>query len=486
MDWWKLYQTLYTITLIIVCLRIIYDTHTINKTLSYLLFATFVPFLGMIFYFVFGINYRKRKIYSKKLTDNEGLAAKIKADIYKYSKQTFNESDASVQSNKELAFMLLKDTMSPLTSHNAVKLLFNGENKFPEVLHALKSAKHHIHMEYYIYEDDEIGKEIEQVLIQKAKEGVDVRFIYDDFGSRSIRKRLVPQMKNNGVNAFPFYRIYFIPFANRLNYRNHRKIIVIDGQTAFIGGINISDRYINLSPHKKERLFWRDTHLRIDGPGVQYLQYLFLCDWNFCADVKLQPDINLFPPRDGFNSNDDKVVQIAASGPDSESPSILYSILKAINLATRQILISTPYFIPGEGLIEALVIASLSGISVKLLVPDKSDSLLVNAAARSYYKYLLEKGVEIYLYKKGFLHAKTLVADGKIAIVGTANMDFRSFELNFEVNAIVYDTEIAQQLSAVFFEDLKDAEKIDLVAWESRPTYKKLIDKTARLVSPLL
>ncbi|MDP4130611.1 MAG: cardiolipin synthase [Bacteroidota bacterium] len=485
MDWWLLYEILYALTLIFVCMRIINDTHTINKTLSYLLFAAFVPFFGMIFYFIFGINYRKRKIYSKKLTENEDLANKIKADIYQYSKQTFNESDASVQSNKELAVMLLKDTFSPLTSHNSVKLLLNGENKFPEVLQTLKAAKHHIHIEYYIYEDDEIGREIGNVLIEKAKEGVDVRFIYDDFGSRSIRKRLVPAMKAAGVKAFPFFEIYFIPFANRLNYRNHRKIIVIDGHTAFVGGINISDRYIN-HPKNKKRLFWRDTHLRIDGPGVQYLQYLFLCDWNFCSDLKLQPDTRLFPPRNSFPALDDKVVQIAASGPDSESPSILYSILKAINLATKEILISTPYFIPGEGLIDALVIASLSGITVKLLVPDKSDSLLVNSAAKSYYKYLLQKGVEIYRYKKGFLHAKTLVADRKIAIVGTANMDFRSFDLNFEVNAIVYDKEIAHQLSAVFFEDLKDAEKMDIVAWNKRPLYKKWAEKMARLVSPLL
>jgi cardiolipin synthase len=470
---------------ILVCLRIIYDTHTNNKSLSYLILAIFVPFAGMIFYFLFGINYRKRKIYSKKLTENNDLASKIKEDIYKYSKQTFNESDATVQSNKELAYMLLKDTMSPLTANNSVKLLLNGENKFPEVLQALQEAKHHIHIEYYIYEDDEIGRAIEKMLIQKAKEGVHVRFIYDDFGSRSIRRKLVPRLKANGVKAFPFFKIYFIPFANRINYRNHRKIIVVDGHTAFVGGINISDRYIN-DARNQNKLFWRDTHLRIDGPGVQYLQYLFLCDWNFCADHKLQPDERFFPSMNTFPMRDDKVVQIAASGPDSETPAILFSILKAINLATKEILISTPYFIPGDSLTEALIIASLSGISVKLLVPDKSDSILVNSAARSYYNDLLQEGVEIYLYRKGFLHAKTLVADGKIAVVGTANMDFRSFDLNFEVNAIVYDTEIANQLSAIFFEDIKHAEKIDAKAWTSRPKYRQLLEKTARLVSPLL
>jgi cardiolipin synthase len=439
----------------------------------------------MIFYFLFGINYRKRKIYSKKLYENDALANKMRGDIYQYSKQTFNECDASVQSSRELAYMLLKDTTSPLTGNNSVKLLMNGENKFPEVIRALKEAKHHIHVEYYIYEDDEIGRTIETILIQKAAEGVEVRFIYDDFGSRSIRRKLVPRLKANGVHAYSFFRIYFIPFANRLNYRNHRKIIVVDGRTAFVGGINVSDRYIN-SPEDTKKLFWRDTHLRIDGPGVQYLQYLFLCDWNFCTEKKLQPDSHFFPPLNSYPVKDDKVVQIAAGGPDSEMPTILFSLLKAVNLATKEILISTPYFIPGDGLIEALMIASLGGIAVKLLVPGQSDSLLVNSAAKSYYKDLLQTGVEIYLYKRGFLHAKTLVADRKIAIVGTANMDFRSFELNFEVNAIVYDMEIANQLSDVFYADLKDAEKIDAVAWGKRAKYKRLLEKTARLVSPLL
>jgi cardiolipin synthase len=484
MNWLLLYEIIYTVILILICLRIIYETQSTTKTLAYLLFAVFVPFAGMIFYFFFGINYRNKKMYSKKIFQNDEMAGKLKEDLYHNSKQVYEESDAAVQGNKELAYMLLKDTMSPLTAHNNVKLLVNGENKFPEVLMALKEAKNHIHIEYYIYEDDIIGKAIEKVLIQKAKEGVAVRFIYDDFGSRSIHKKLVHRLRSNGVKAFPFLKVYFILFANRLNYRNHRKIIVVDGQTAFVGGINVSDRYINDGDTKK--LFWRDTHLRIDGPGIQYLQYLFLCDWNFCANDKLRPDRLFFPLENTLSHKGDKIVQIAASGPDSETPAILFSILQAINLATEEILITSPYFIPGESLVDALIIASLSGISVKLLVPGISDSILVNYAARSYYGDLLKAGVEIYQYTKGFVHAKTLVADSKIAIVGTANMDFRSFDLNFEVNAIVYDVEISDELRNVFYDDLKNAEMIDAAAWASRSKFKQLLEKTARLVSPLL
>lgn len=484
MSWVKIFEALYIVILIFVCLRIILDTRSTTKSLAYLLFAIFVPFGGIIFYFLFGINYRTRKMYSKKLVENDELSARLNKQIYQYSKKTFDENSSTVQSNKELAFMLLKETLSPLTANNSVKILVNGENKFPEVIQALKEAKNHIHMEYYIYEDDEIGRKIELVLIEKAKEGIEVRFIYDDFGSRSIRRTLAHRLNENGVKAFPFLRIYFIALANRLNYRNHRKIIVIDGQTAFVGGINVDDRYVNKENDKKT--YWRDTHLRIDGPGVQYLQYLFLCDWNFCAGSKLHPDVQFFPPENNVHTRDNKVVQIAASGPDSGAPAILFSILQAISLATNEILITTPYLIPGESLVDALIIASLGGVSVKLLVPGNSDSLLVNAAARSYYGDLLKRGVEIYQYTKGFVHAKTMVTDGKIAMVGTANMDSRSFDLNFEVNAIVYDVGIAGELREIFYEDLKNAVKIDEKSWKNRPVYKQFFDKTAKLVSPLL
>nr|WP_121273473.1 cardiolipin synthase [Pedobacter schmidteae] len=485
MNWLLLSEIAYVVILILVCLRIVYDTRSTTKSLAYLLFAIFVPFFGMIFYFSFGINYRHRKMYSKKLYQNDDLAARFNQKLLSYSRQTFQENSDAVISNKELAFMVLKDSMSPLTAKNSVKLLINGEQKFPEVLQAIRNAQHHIHIEYYIYEDDEIGKAIEAALIEKAKEGITVRFIYDDFGSRDIRKKLVPRLKAAGVNAFPFLKVHFMLLANRLNYRNHRKIIVIDGVTAFVGGINVSDRYIN-NGHPDQQVYWRDTHLRIDGPGVQYLQYLFLCDWNFCANEILQPDDNFFPPEPMQIIADNKIVQIAASGPDSESPTILFSILQAINLATHEILITSPYFIPGESLLDALTIASLSGIKIKLLVPGKSDSILVNAAAKSYYNDLLSAGVEIYQYQKGFVHAKTMVTDNKIAIVGTANMDFRSFDLNFEVNAIVYDSDIASELGRVFYQDLEGSVKIDPAHWAERPLHKQLLEKAARLLSPLL
>lgn len=486
MNWIYLLEIVYVLLTILVCLWIIYETDTTTKTLAYLLLAIFVPIFGTIFYFAFGVNYRKRKIYSKKLHQNLEMSARIQQQVVEHSSEMIDACDEIDDQEKQLMYLLLNDTQSPVSNRNAVKVLLNGEEKFPEVISALRAAKHHIHIEYYIYENDEIGREIEEILIQKVKEGVDVRFIYDDFGARSIRRNIVKRLVANGVQAFPFMRVYFILFANQVNYRNHRKIIVIDGTTAFIGGINISDRYINKTENKDKSKYWRDMHLRIDGPSVYYLQHIFLCDWNFCASEKIEPNINFFPKESLSNKYGDKWVQIAASGPDSTTPIILYSLVKAISLAKREVIITTPYFIPGESLIEAIVIAALSGVTVHILVPANSDTLFVNSAARSYYRELLRAGVRIYEYQKGFVHTKSMVVDEEIAIVGTANMDIRSFDLNFEVNAIVYNDEVAKHVRDAFLEDVENSNEIQYKDWVKRPVLRVLREKIARLLSPML
>ncbi|MEO7307652.1 MAG: cardiolipin synthase [Ferruginibacter sp.] len=481
MHWNWIVIICYLAILLLVCLRIIFETHSSTKTLAYLLFCIFVPVVGIVFYLAFGINYWKIKRYSKKAAEDEKLLKQLKKNIPRYSASIVTQANTSLNQNAELASMLIKDLKSPLTGHNKVKLLLNGEEKFPELLQCLAEAKHHIHMEYYIYEQDEIGCTVIEMLIKKAAEGVEVRFIYDDFGSPTIKKKIEKRMKEAGIEIYPFSKVHFYLLANRINYRNHRKIVIIDGQTAFTGGINVSDKYIN---NKKGELFWRDTHLRIDGPGVYYLQYLFLSDWNFCCDRKIQAEDLHFSKH--AKQEDDVYVQVVGSGPDSEQPSVLFSILQAIYLAREEILITTPYFIPGDNIMDALRIAASSGLSVKLLVPGKSDSRLVNSASKANYDDLLKSGVEIYLYEKGFVHAKTMVTDGKLSMIGTANMDYRSFDLNFEVNAIVYDVPFSEKLRSVFFEDLKHAKKINEKIWSKRAFYYKLADRIARLFSPAL
>ena len=474
-NWTLIFQIIYIIILVLVCLRIIYDTRSPTKTLAYLLFAIFVPFFGMAFYFAFGTNYRKRKLYTNKL----------ERDVYKYARQAMAEGSPEVKEYKELAIMLLKDSFSPVTNGNDVKVLVNGENKFPDVLESIKNAKHHIHMEYYIYADDETGGMVADALIKKAQEGVEIRFMYDAFGSSGLRKKMVKKLKAANIAVFPFYKIIFIFLASRINYRNHRKIIVIDGKIAFVGGINVSDKYVN-KDKKKKKLFWRDTHLMIEGPGVYYLQYLFLCDWNFCSKEGVLPDPVYFPKIQPAVDKGKSSVQIAASGPDSDVPTILFSLLQGINLAKKEVLITTPYFIPGESILDALMAAALGGVSVKLLVPGKSDSGFVNAAAKSHYEDLLKAGVEIYMYQLGFVHAKTMVIDREVGIVGSANMDFRSFDLNFEANAIVYDPKIAEELAEDFAEDLEGSIRITLEEWQKRPLLHQLYHKIAGLFSPIL
>jgi cardiolipin synthase len=482
MNWFLLGIISYICLVVAVCLRVLYDTDSTSKTFAYLLITVLLPGLGMLIYFAVGANYRKNKLYSKKIVNDAALLAEIREKIMVESEKSWDTGEAEVKSHKKLARMLMNDS-SPLTAGNDVKLLLNGENKFPEVLQALKNARHHIHIEYYIFENDNIGNQVKDILIQKAAEGVQVRFIYDDFGSRSIRKNIVQELRAAGIEAFPFYKIFFIALSNRTNYRNHRKIIVIDGCTGFVGGINVSDRYIN-APVNNNPVYWRDTHVRINGPGVFYLQYLFICDWNFCAGqhLKIQPGFFCTAKSKGGNA----IVQLAASGPDSETPTIMFSLMEVVGMAQEEILITSPYFIPGESILDALNMALLSGVKVKLLVPYKSDSAIVNWAARSYYGSILDCGAEIYLYQKGFVHAKTVVVDGQLAIIGTANMDHRSFELNFEVNSMIYDKKIAGQLRDAFHADTVEAIKINPKTWKKRTLFKQLPEKLARLFSPLL
>ena len=484
MNWILIAQFAYILLIALIILRVLYDTRSSTKALAYILFIVFVPVVGMIFYFSFGINYRKRKLYSKKIGVNEQLRVQIQAKMNAHS-LAIGDSGLIEEKYKTLTEFIRHSGSSPLSANNEVKLLINGEEKFPELIKALEKAKSHIHLEYYIYENDVTGNEIANLLIKKAQEGIEVRFMYDDFGSHSLGKSFIQKLKDAGVQTVPFYKIKLSAFANRINYRNHRKIIIIDGIIGFVGGINMSDKYRNDLASKND-LFWRDTHLMINGQATSYLQYLFMGDWNFCSNSKLTYNKTYFPTIPHKETIENEIIQIVASGPDSSQPVIFYSLLEAITSAKKSIYITSPYFIPGESLMDALLIAIQSGLDVKILIPGISDSKMVNAAASAYYTELLHCDAKIYKYNKGFVHAKTMVIDDDLAIVGSANMDYRSFDLNFEVNAIIYSKNIANQLTYAFEEDLKAAVQIDKDLWLNRPKYIHLWEKTVRLISPFL
>ncbi|MDD2411593.1 MAG: cardiolipin synthase [Bacteroidales bacterium] len=484
MKWVLLFEIVYVVIILLVIFRVLLDTRSGVKALAYILFIILIPFVGMIFYLFFGVNYRKRKLYSRKIVEDEALRQEILYQARNYSEQVIHSGLLSSDYHNMARFIQNTST-SPLTGNNSLKLLLNGEQKFPVLLEALENAKSHIHLEYYIYENDETGNSIADMLIKKAQEGIEVRFMYDDFGSHALGKNFIKRLEENGVQTAPFYKIKWYTFASQLNYRNHRKIIVIDGKKSFIGGINISDRYRNEVP-KKDNLYWRDTHLMIDGPSTFYLQYLFLCDWNFSAKNKLQFKPDYFPNYPEEVAIEEELVQIVSSGPDSKLPVIFYSMMKAIGSAKKQVLMTTPYFIPGESLMDSLIIAAKSGIEIILLIPGVSDSMFVNSAARSYYTELLRQGVRIFEYQKGFVHAKVLIVDDVLSVVGSANLDYRSFDLNFEVNAMLYSKSVTDKLKKSFYNDLEHSREINPTDWLNRPKYIHLYEKMLRLFAPIL
>ena len=376
---------------------------------------------------------------------------------------------------------MISDSLRPLTSKNIVTVFKNGEEKFPDVFSTLEKAEKFIHIEYFIIENDHTCNRLKNILIKKVKEGVKVRVLYDDFGSRNIRKTLVAEMQAEGVEIYPFFPIKFPNLANRINYRDHRKIIIVDGHTGYLGGINFSDKYDN---RFKNEWYWRDTHFKLEGSAVNTMQYLFLTNWNFCCKDQVKLNELHFPRQEPGEKK--TLVQIAGSGPDSLRSTLMYSLLAALYSANEEICITTPYFIPNESVNDAIKNAALGGVKVKLLVPGISDTYFVKNAAKSYYSELLVAGVEIFQYKKGFVHAKTITIDKNLSIVGTANMDIRSFELNFEINAFIYDQDLAQQLRDHFYQDLKDSETIVLELWKKRGVCSKIKEAVSRLFSPIL
>ncbi|WP_158559289.1 cardiolipin synthase [Deminuibacter soli] len=451
-----------------------------SKTIAYLLLFYSLPVLGIVIYAVAGENYRKNKLYKRKFLQDNAQFNLYASHLIRLSEDLLGQHLKELKGSEQTARLILNDSRLPLSVNNRVELLINGEQKFERMFAELEKAQHHIHIEYYIIENGVIADRLLKLLVKKAAEGVAVKMIYDDFGT-SLKNRYLRKLRTQGVKAFPFYRILFPLVSNRHNYRDHRKMIIIDGRLAFTGGINISDRYDNNLPGND--LYWRDTHLLIEGDAVKPLQYLFFLNWNFCSDEELPVSLDYFPSdKTGHN----QLVQVIQSGPDSDRASIMLSYFSAIVNAKKYVYITTPYFIPNESLRNALREAALSKVEVRLLVPGVSDSRFVNLAAHSYYEELLEAGVRIYLYQKGFVHAKTLVSDNTLSMVGSANMDIRSFDLNFELNAVVYDSLIHDQLKAVFLKDLEDSVEITLAEWSQRSRVKKFCESICRLFSSVL
>ena len=464
---------------LLVVINMLLENKNPLKTQSYLLLLLLLPIIGVFIYLIFGQNARKRKIFSKRKLINAAFGKKY-IDEHLDNIHKTDASHASLDNPYFRLIHFLNKDLSPVTATSEVSILKNGEEKFPQLFEELKKAKSHIHIEYYIFSDDDIGKQVTDILIEKVKEGVEVRLFVDSVGSFALKKKFFKKLRSTGIEVFEFMPVIFPLFTSKINYRDHRKIVVIDGKTGFTGGINLDDRYLNNGKHQ---LYWRDTHLMIKGEAVKTLQLLFFLNWQFVSKQSIEPSRKYFPVVKNMNG---PMVQINGSGPDWDLASIMDSFFIAINSAQKEIRITTPYFIPNESILDAIITSSKSGIRIELMLPFESDSWIVKAASMSFVKELLEADVRIFLYQKGFMHAKTITVDGAFASVGTANMDYRSFDLNYEVNTFIYDRQLTATLNKHFEEDKKDCIELGLETWNKRKLREKLLESVCRLLAPML
>lgn len=474
---------IYSLIIIYTAIRILLDTDSTPKTLAYLLLILVFPIGGIIIYFSVGLNYRHRRSNLKSVLAQNELDKAYQKQIPDKTKELF------VTYREEIAhFSPMVDFLEGLGDEQLwqsyFKLLVNGEEKFPEVLRTLELADHFIHMEYYDWENDIRGNQVKEILLRKAKDGVQVRVLYDDYASRKIKRNIVKELKQGGIEIYPKIRVKLKEFANRMNHRDHRKIIIVDGKYGFVGGINVSDRYDNSID---TGLYWRDTHVKISGPLVNSLQRHFVVSWNSSVPVPITFSKTLFTQENlKIDEGISGVGQVVAGGPTYKQSNIMLSYIRIFSLARERLYVTNPYFIPSESIMNALIQAAISGVDVRLVIPEKSDSAIVGAAARFYFNELLSAGVKIFLYKKGFVHAKTVVADSRLSVVGTANMDIRSFDLNFEIMSVIYGKDFAKVLENVFLCDLDECREMTYEEWKGVGTFKQLIYSVARLISSFL
>ena len=468
------FLAVYIYTLISIISVLLLENRNPARSLSWVLVLLFVPVLGMFFYVLFGQDLRKKKIISKKSIRRVTDRPVASFDI--------NRLDAGLMSDNQLNLikMLYRNSDAAGYAYNKIEILPTGERTFDAVFNAIRNAKEHIHIEFFIFDDDKISNQLREILIQKAQEGVRVRMIYDYWGSFDLSKRYLKSLRDAGVYVRSFlpFRFRFQFSSSRINYRNHRKLVIVDGKIGFTGGLNIADRYIYGNTLGK----WRDTFVSFEGAAVHGLQLLFLVDWYF-VDRKLITDEKYFPKPEAFDTN---LVQIVSSGPDSDWEAIMQGIASAMMSATKYIYIQSPYFMPNEVIASCIQMASLSGVEVRLMIPFRSDSRLSDASTFSFLGEALEAGVRVFHYKNGFLHSKAIVIDDSISIVGSCNLDERSFVHNFEANAFIYETKTALKLKDLFVNDMENCVEFTLEAWVKRKRRQKLKESFARLFSPLM
>lgn len=474
------YATFIILNLLLSSLVILFERKDPKAALAWLFFLNLIPGVGFVFYILLAQNISKRKIFRYTQEEaslygrllNEQRRA-IKSDKFAYI-------HPEVAKYKDMILFHNKLSGSIFTQNNDMKIYTKGHDKFVDLFNDIDNARHHIHLLYFIVKNDELSKTLINLLIKKANEGIEVRFLVDHVGGRKMSRSNVKLLEEAGVQVAFFFPSRLKYFNMKGNYRNHRKIAIIDGSIGYLGGLNVGDEYLGLD---KKFGFWRDTHLRLIGDSVLSLQIRFILDWRNASNDHLDTSTTYLR---NVSSDSTTAIQIVDSGPDSINEQIKQGYLQMIHDARKYIYIQTPYFIPDESIMEALKIAATSGVDVRIMIPNKPDHPFVYWATYSYCGELIPYGVRVFTYENGFLHSKTIVCDDNIASVGTCNFDIRSFKLNFEVNAFIYDPDHSLELKNHFMKDLTVSYELTQSKYNKRPYYIKIKEAISRLFSPIL
>lgn len=453
-------------------IAVLLDNKQPAKTIAWLLVLIFIPVVGWLLYIFFGQNIRKQHMMSQRSIDQLTKRSMMEYDV---------QGDLRLSEDlKPLVNLFANLNVALPFKDNRIQILTDGYAFTFALLRTFAQAKSHIHLETYIIEEDPLGNLIADALIAKAREGVEVRLIYDDVGCWKVKDRFFERMRDEGIDIHSFMPVRFPAFTSKVNYRNHRKLCVVDGKTGFIGGMNIALRYVK----GDGRQTWHDTHLLVEGGGVYAIQRAFLVDWYF-VDRTLLTQRRFYPPTDeGLKS--DCIMQVVTSSPIAPWPEIMQGYMRTISQARKYVYIETPYFLPTEIILFALQTAAHAGIDVRLIVPRHSDARLAEWASRSYLLEAMDAGVKVYLYEAGFNHSKLMVSDDMVATVGSTNVDFRSFENNFEANAFFYDEDMALRLKHVFLSDQRECVPLSPNQLLNRPIARRIFEGVVRLLSPLL
>ena len=467
---------------VLAVVHVVMDNRQPAKTMAWALVIWFVPFAGVILYLFFGINTRKERMISQRQLD----------DLSKRSMLGFVEQQGLTlpEEHKPVIDLFINQSFSLPFILDDVEVYTDGYQFFPALLAAIGKARSHIHIDTYIIEEDPLGNLVADMLASKAREGVEVRLIYDDVGCWNVRHRFFERMREEGIEAVPFLPVRFPSFTSKVNYRNHRKLMVIDGEVGFIGGMNIALRYVKGTGRQP----WRDTMLRVTGLGVYALQRTFLIDWYF-VDRTLLNERKYYPPTDNSRyevrgtryEKHYSLLQVVTSGPVVPYPEIMQGFVRIIMAARQYIYIETPYFLPTDAVLFALKTAAVAGIDVRLLVPKENDAWFADWAGRSFLREAEEAGVKVSLYTAGFMHSKLMVCDDSICTCGSTNVDFRSFENNFEANAFIYSNEVACRLKQLFLTDESQSVRLTSLPSRMKPRFLvRLWESIIRMLAPLM